>query len=70
LADKTTAGGELVNVLAAGYSTSIGLYGGHRYFHTQGDDLRCSSGLLVRPVENAFRNAIGDALRIGAQAAS
>ena len=44
VADQTTAGGELVNVLNAGYKTAIGLYGGHRYFHTQSDDMRCVSG--------------------------
>jgi hypothetical protein len=62
LADKAMAGGELVNVLDAGYRTAIGLYGGHRYFHTRGDDMRCVSGDLVRPVESAFRAAIAAAL--------
>ena len=57
-ADKTTAGGELVNVLDAGYPTAIGLYGGHRYFHTSGDDMRCVSGDLVRPVAGAFQATI------------
>ncbi len=32
VADKASAGGELTNVLSAGYRTAIGLYGGHRYF--------------------------------------
>jgi len=62
LADKVMAGGELVNVLDAGYRSMIGLYGGHRYFHTGGDDLRCVSGDLVWPVAAAFRAAIGAAL--------
>ncbi|MBS0334667.1 MAG: M28 family peptidase [Proteobacteria bacterium] len=62
LADKTMAGGELVNVLDAGYRNAIGLYGGHRYFHTQADDMRCVSGELVRPVAAAFQAAIGAAL--------
>jgi hypothetical protein len=57
-ATKAMAGGELVNVLDAGYRTAIGLYGGHRYFHTRGDDLRCVSGDLVAPVAAAFRTAI------------
>jgi hypothetical protein len=55
LADKSTAGGELVNVLAAGYRSMIGLYGGHRYFHTRRDDQRCVSADLVQPVAEAFR---------------
>ncbi|MBS0362597.1 MAG: hypothetical protein JSR98_14570 [Proteobacteria bacterium] len=62
LADKAMAGGELVNVLDAGYRTAIGLYGGHRYFHTRGDDMRCTSGELVQPVAAAFRAAIGAAV--------
>jgi hypothetical protein len=62
LADATRAGGELVNVLNAGYRSAIGLYGGHRYFHARGDDLRCVSGALVQPVAAAFHAAIGKAL--------
>ncbi len=61
-ADRAMAGGELVNVLDAGYRTAIGLYGGHRYFHTRGDDLRCVSGDLVQPVAAAFRTAIAACL--------
>jgi hypothetical protein len=57
-ANKANAGGELVNVIEAGYASAIGLYGGHRYFHTAGDDMRCVSGELVQPVAKAFRTAI------------
>lgn len=57
-ADRANAGGELVNVIEAGYPQAIGLYGGHRYFHTAGDDMRCVSGELVAPVAAAFRTAI------------
>lgn len=57
-ANKANAGGELVNVIEAGYASAIGLYGGHRYFHTAGDDMRCVSGELVKPVASAFRAAI------------
>jgi hypothetical protein len=62
VASRATAGGELVNVLDAGYKTMIGLYGGHRYFHTQDDDLRCVSGDLVQPVAAAFRAALTQCL--------
>lgn len=61
-ADRANAGGELVNVLEAGYRTAIGEYGIHRYFHTARDDLRCTSGELVAPVVDAFRTAIAAAL--------
>jgi len=57
-ADEKNAGGELVNVLKAGYPETIGLYGGHRNFHTRGDDLRCVSGDLVAPVAEAFHKAV------------
>ncbi|MCR5881157.1 M28 family peptidase [Phenylobacterium sp. J367] len=61
-ADRANAGGELVNVIAAGYTPAIGLYGGHRYFHAPGDDMRCVSGDLVAPVAAAFRAAIAASL--------
>lgn len=62
LADKVMADGELVNVLGAGYSSAIGLYGIHRYFHAQGDDLRCVDAAMVQPLVAAFRNVIDHAL--------
>ena len=61
-ADRANAGGELVNVIEAGYAPAIGLYGGHRYFHTPADDLRCVSGELVAPVARAFRAVIAATL--------
>lgn len=35
------AAGELQNVIAAGYSATIGMFGAHRFHHTTQDDLRC-----------------------------
>lgn len=64
LADQAMAGGELTNVLNAGYRTAIGLYGVHRYFHTAADDLRCASGDLVAPLARAFQTAIAAAAGI------
>ncbi len=61
-ANKANAGGELVNVIEAGYASAIGLYGGHRFFHTPGDDMRCVSGELVAPVAKAFRAVIDASL--------
>jgi len=58
VADQTTTGGELINVLNAGYKSMIGLYGGHRFFHTADDDMRCASGDLVRPIAAAFQAAV------------
>lgn len=62
LADKIMAGGELVNVLNAGYRSAIGLYGIHRFFHTRGDDLSCLSASMVQPLVEAFQRAITAAL--------
>ncbi|MEW5684030.1 MAG: hypothetical protein AB1942_03835 [Pseudomonadota bacterium] len=62
-ADARNVGGELVNVQKAGYERMIGLYGAHRYFHTAGDDLRCTSGELVKPVAEAFHKAVLASLR-------
>ncbi|WP_334162134.1 hypothetical protein [Phenylobacterium sp.] len=61
-ATAATAGGEMTNVLKAGYATAIGQYGVHRYFHTRADDLGCTSGELVRPVAAAFRAGINACL--------
>lgn len=62
-ADKAHAGGELVNVIDAGYHTAIGEYGGHRYFHTMGDDMRCTSGDLVAPVLEAYKRTLTACLK-------
>lgn len=64
LADEAMAGGELVNVLHAGYRSAIGLYGIHRYFHTRADNLNCVTGSLVAPLAQAFRAAISAALSV------
>jgi len=63
IADKTTAAGEIVNVIDAKYPSAIGEYGYHRYFHTAADDLRCTSGDLVAPVLAAYRAALAVCLR-------
>jgi len=62
LADRANAGGELINVIEAGYPTAIGEAGLHPYFHTRADDLRCTSGELVAPAAQAFRKAIAAAV--------
>ena len=62
VANAGSAGGELTNVLKAGYASAIGLYGMHRYFHTRGDDMRCVSGEMVLPVAAAFRAAVEECL--------
>ncbi|HEX3886570.1 MAG TPA: hypothetical protein VHW05_03650 [Phenylobacterium sp.] len=63
LADRAMAGGELGNVIAAGHKNAMGLYGVHRFFHTQADDMRCTSGELVAPLIAAFRTALTAALK-------
>jgi len=61
-ADRVHTAGELANVIEAGYAPAIGHYGGHRYFHTPADDLRCTSGELAAPVAAAFRAAVAATL--------
>ncbi len=53
-ADPAIAGGELRNVLAAGYKPAIGIFGAHRYHHARADDLRCVEPALVPPVVDGF----------------
>lgn len=60
--DPASVAGELANVVKAGYAPAIGLFGTHRFHHARGDDLRCVSGDLVRPVADAFRRAVGQIL--------
>lgn len=62
-ADRALAAGELGNVLRAGYSPAIGVFGGHRYHHARADDLRCVSPALVPPVVDAFAKVIVSSLR-------
>ena len=61
-ADRANAGGELVNVIEAGYPSALGEYGGHRYFHTRRDDLRCVSGDLMAPVLDRYRQFLASSL--------
>lgn len=61
-ADKAHTAGETENVIAAGYASVMGHYGGHRFFHTPGDDMRCVSGELVVPVAAAYRAVVAGAI--------
>lgn len=48
------AEGELKHILAAGYRSVVGVFGGHRFHHARGDDMRCVSGDLVTPTARSF----------------
>jgi len=63
VATKANTLGELAKVIEAKYPSAIGEYGFHRYFHTEADDLRCTSGDLVAPVLAAYRNVLAACLR-------
>lgn len=54
--------GELTNILRTGYPSAAGFFGTHRFHHSRGDDLRCVSGEMVRPVSEALRTALADIL--------
>ena len=64
-ADPTLAAGELGNVLRAGYSPAIGIFGSHRFHHARADDLRCVSAPLIPPVVEAFATVIRSAVAKG-----
>jgi hypothetical protein len=56
------AAGELAGILAAGYRNVAGIFGAHRYHHTEKDDARCVDHKLVAPVTEACRRLISRAL--------
>ena len=64
-ADPALAAGELGNILRAGYTPAIGIFGGHRFHHARNDDLRCVSAALIPPVAGAFARVISEALAKG-----
>ena len=39
--DEAGAGGELGEILAAGYPRAFGILGAHRFHHSPNDDMRC-----------------------------
>lgn len=64
-ADPAIAGGELRNVLAAGYNPAIGIFGGHRFHHSRADDLRCVEPALIPPAVDGFIQIITDVVGKG-----
>jgi hypothetical protein len=40
------AAGELADIVAAGHRSVAGIFGAHRFHHTSGDDLSCTSAVL------------------------
>ncbi len=64
-ADPALAAGELGNVLRAGYSPAIGIFGSHRFHHARADDLRSVSAPLIPPVVEAFVKVIRGAVAKG-----
>ena len=61
-ADPAFAAGELGNILRAGYTPAIGIFGGHRFHHARADDMRCINPALIPPVTRAFAKVITTAL--------
>ena len=58
------ADGELGEVLAAGHRAG-GVFGGHRYHHAEGDDMRCVEPALVEAAYRGFRDLLAEALKTG-----
>ncbi len=57
------ADGELKEILAAGHRSVCGVFGGHRFHHAPGDDLRCVTPAPVAAAAESFKAVIRDALR-------
>lgn len=56
------AGGELGDIAAAGYTSVIGVFGAHRFHHTQGDDLSCVSAELSVDLADRMQRLIRSVL--------
>ena len=60
--DKLNAG-ELIEIVAAGYKNVAGVFGLHRYHHTDGDDARCVHAPLVASTAAAFQALVERVIR-------
>lgn len=60
--DPKQTAGELASIVRAGYDPAMGIFGSHRFHHARGDDMRCVSPVLIRPVADAFAKVIEGAL--------
>jgi hypothetical protein len=49
------AAGELTNVLAAGYTDVLGIFGAHRFHHTLGDDQSCADQVATARAITALK---------------
>jgi hypothetical protein len=59
------SGGELTNVIRAGYVSVAGLFGLHRFHHVADDDENCVSANEVARTATAFRKLVETALASG-----
>lgn len=56
------AGGELADIAAAGYGPVVGVFGAHRFHHTEADDLSCVSAALSIDMADRMLRLIRSAL--------
>jgi hypothetical protein len=52
------SGGELDEIIAAGYQSVAGVFGIHRYHHVAGDDMTCVSAASVATTSVAFQRLV------------
>ncbi len=64
-ASDVMSGGELTEVIAAGYPKVAGIFGTHRFHHTAADDIRCISVPATRAVTSACRELVSAARTSG-----
>lgn len=60
--DKLNAG-ELIEIVAAGYTSVAGVFGLHRHHHVASDDARCVSAPLVASTAAAFQKLLERVIR-------
>ncbi|MBP6878121.1 MAG: hypothetical protein KBC34_08865 [Phenylobacterium sp.] len=56
--DEAGAGGELGEILAAGYPRAFGVLGAHRFHHSPNDDMRCVDAEQVATTGRALLTAV------------
>ncbi|RYY27129.1 MAG: hypothetical protein EOP62_08220 [Sphingomonadales bacterium] len=55
---EVLSAGELIEIIAAGYTRAAGIFGLHRYHHTAEDDARCVSASSVAKTAAAFQTMV------------
>ena len=63
LANPDTARGEIRLVIAEGYPSSAGFWGGHALFHAPTDDANATTPEMMEPIARALARMMEEKLR-------